>query len=153
MTATAKKNNMRLISVVMGAETSDKRSSDTTSLLNYGFNTYKTHVVLTTKDSLGVKRVENGVVEQADIVLTKDYVKLLKQTDAKPNYSFNVSVDSLVAPLKKGDIVGKVSVVDENGNVIDTLDVTIKEDIPKASWWQAFLKNLKHLTAGQILIK
>ena len=153
LTATAKKNNLRLISVVMGAETSDKRSSDTTSLLNYGFNTYKTHVVLTTKDSLGVKRVENGVVEQADIVLTQDYVKLLKQTDAKPNYSFNVSVDSLVAPLKKGDIVGKVSVVDETGSVIDTLDVTIKEDIPKVNWWQAFLKNLKHLTAGQILIK
>ena len=137
----------------MGAETSDKRSSDTTSLLNYGFNTYKTHVVLTTKDSLGVKRVENGVVEQADIVLTQDYVKLLKQTDAKPNYSFNVSVDSLVALLKKEDIVGKVSVVDETGSVIDTLDVTLKEDIPKVNWWQAFLKNLKHLTAGQILIK
>ena len=153
LTATAKKNNLRLISVVMGAETSDKRSSDTTSLLNYGFNTYKTHVVLTTKDSLGVKRVENVVVEQTDIVLTQDYVKLLKQTDAKPNYSFNVSVDSLVAPLKKGDIVGKVSVVDENGSVIDTLDVTLKEDIPKVNWWQAFLKNLKHLTAGQILIK
>lgn len=153
LTATAKKNNLRLISVVMGAETSDKRSSDTTSLLNYGFNTYKTHVVLTTKDSLGVKRVENGVVEQTDIVLTQDYVKLLKQTDAKPNYSFNVSVDSLVAPLKKGYIVGKVSVVDENGSVIDTLDVTLKEDIPKVNWWQAFLKNLKHLTAGQILIK
>ena len=153
LTATAKKNNLRLISVVMGAETSDKRSSDTTSLLNYGFNTYKTHVVLTTKDSLGVKRVENGVVEQTDIVLTQDYVKLLKQTDAKPNYSFNVSVDSLVAPLKKGDIVGKVSVVDETGSVIDTLDVTLKEDIPKVNWWQAFLKNLKHLTAGQILIK
>lgn len=153
LTATAKKNNLRLISVVMGAETSDKRSSDTTSLLNYGFNTYKTHVVLTTKDSLGVKRVENGVVEQADIVLTQDYVKLLKQTDAKPNYSFNVSVDSLVAPLKKGDIVGKVSVVDETGSVIDTLDVTLKEDIPKVNWWQAFLKNLKHLTAGQILKK
>ncbi len=153
LTATAKKNNLRLISVVMGAETSDKRSSDTTSLLNYGFNTYKTHVVLTTKDSLGMKRVENGVVEQADIVLTQDYVKLLKQTDAKPNYSFNVSVDSLVAPLKKGDIVGKVSVVDETGSVIDILDVTLKEDIPKVNWWQAFLKNLKHLTAGQILIK
>lgn len=153
LTATAKKNNMRLISVVMGAETSDKRTSDTTSLLNYGFNTYKNHVVLTTEDSLGVKRVENGVVEQVDIVLTKDYVKLLKQTDAKPNYSFNVSVDSLVAPLEKGKVVGTVEVVDESGNVIDSLEATVKESVPKTNWWQAFLKNLKHLTAGQILIK
>lgn len=153
LTATAKKNNLRLISVVMGAETSDKRSSDTTSLLNYGFNTYKTHVVLTSNDSLGIKRVENGVLEKVDIVLKSDYVKLLKQTDAKPNVSFNVQVDSLIAPLKKGDVVGKAQVVDEHGTVIDTLDVTVKEDIMKANWWELFLKNFKHLTAGQILLK
>ena len=153
LTATAKKNNLRLSSVVMGAETSDKRSSDTTSLLNYGFNTYKTHVVLTSNDSLGIKRVENGVLEKVDIVLKSDYVKLLKQTDAKPNVSFNVQVDSLVAPLKKGDVVGKAQVVDEHGTVIDTLDVTVKEDIAKANWWELFLKNFKHLTAGQILLK
>ena len=41
LTATAMKNNLRLISVVMGVETSDKRSSDTVNLLDYGFNTYK----------------------------------------------------------------------------------------------------------------
>ena len=153
LTATAKKNNLRLISVVMGAETSDKRSSDTTNLLNYGFNTYKSHVVLTSNDSLGIKRVENGVVEQVDLVLTSDYVKLLKQTDAKPNVSFNIKVNSLVAPLKKGDVVGEAEVVDENGNVVDTLSVTVKDDVSRANWWELFLKNLKHLTAGQILLK
>lgn len=153
LTATAKKNNLRLISVVMGAETSDKRSSDTTNMLNYGFNTYKSYVVLTINDSLGTKRVENGVVEQVDIVLKEDYTKLLKQTDAKPNVSFNVEVPNLIAPINKGDIVGTAKVVDENGNVIDTLSVTVKESVVKSNWWEAFLKNLKHLTAGQILIK
>ena len=153
LTATAKKDNLRVISVVMGAETSDQRTSDTTSLLNYSFNTYKNHIILTTKESLGIKRVENGVEEQVDIVLTNDYVKLLKQTDPKPNVSFNIKVDSLIAPIKKGDVVGSAEVVDEAGNVIDTLDVTVSKDIEKASWWQMFLKNLKHVTAGQILIK
>lgn len=153
LTATAKKNNLRLISVVMGAETSDKRSSDTTSLLNYGFNTYKTHVVLTKNDSLGLKRVENSNVEQTNIVLVNDYIKLLKQTDKIPNYSFNVAVDKLVAPINKGSVIGQAEVVDESGNVIDTLDITVNEDLKKASWWELFQKNLKHLTAGQILIK
>lgn len=153
LTATAKKNNLRLISVVMGAETSDKRSSDTTSLLNYGFNTYKTHVVLTKNDSLGLKRVENSNIEQTNIVLVNDYVKLLKQTDKVPNYSFNIAVDKLVAPINKGSVIGQAEVVDESGNVIDTLDITVNEDLKKASWWELFQKNLKHLTAGQILIK
>ncbi len=153
LTATAKKNNLRLISVVMGAETSDKRSSDTTSLLNYGFNTYKTHVVLTKNDSLGIKRVENSTIEQVDIVLVEDYVKLLKQTDKTPNYSFNIATDKLVAPINKGKVIGQADVIDESGNIVDTLDITVKEDLKKASWWELFQKNLKHLTAGQILIK
>ena len=153
LTATAKKNNLRLISVVMGAETSDKRSSDTTSLLNYGFNTYKTHVVLTKNDSLGIKRVENSTIEQVDIVLVEDYVKLLKQTDKTPNYSFNIATDKLVAPINKGKVIGQADVIDENGSIVDTLDITVKEDLKKASWWELFQKNLKHLTAGQILIK
>ena len=137
----------------MGAETSDKRSSDTTSLLNYGFNTYKTHVVLTKNDSLGIKRVENSTIEQVDIVLVEDYVKLLKQTDKTPNYSFNIATDKLVAPINKGKVIGQADVIDESGNIVDTLDITVKEDLKKASWWELFQKNLKHLTAGQILIK
>lgn len=153
LTATAKKNNTRFISVVMGSETSDKRSSDTTSLLNYAFNSYKTQVILKSDDSLGKKRVENGVKETVDLVLTKDYVKLLRQNEDAPNYSYNIKVDTLVAPIKKGDIVGILDVVDENSQVIDTLDVTILEDIPKSNLWESFLKNLKHITSGRNIIK
>ena len=45
LTATAKKDNFRLISVVMGEDTSANRSSDTVKLLNYGFNTYKINII------------------------------------------------------------------------------------------------------------
>lgn len=153
LTATAKKNNLRLIAVVMGADTSDHRSSDISSLLNYGFNTYKTEILYAKDNTLGTKRIENGTMETTDIVLTEDYVKLLKQTQAKPNYSYNVKVEGLKAPVKKGDIVGNVEVVDESGNVVDTLDVTVKEDISKASIWDLFIRNLKMVTAGKVLIK
>ena len=153
LTATAKKENMRLISVVMGANTSEERTSDTTSLLNYGFNTYQNHTILTAKDILGKKRIENSPEEEAQITLTKDYHQLIKQTAKIPNYSFVVEVEKLVAPLKVGDIVGKAKVIDENGVVVETLDVTVNKDYPKSSWWEQFLKNFKHLTSGQILIK
>jgi len=152
LTATAKKNNLRLIAVVMGADTSDNRSSDISSMLNYGFNSYKTGVLLKKDTVLGTKRIENGVKETVEIVLKEDYTKLLKQTEALPNYSYNVKVDSLVAPKKKGEIVGKVEVV--NGDsIIDTLDLTLKEDVEKANFFELLLKNIKHMTSGKILIK
>ena len=153
LTATAKKNNLRLIAVVMGADTSDHRSSDISSLLNYGFNTYKTEILYAKDNTLGTKRIENGTMETTDIVLTEDYVKLLKQTEAKPNYSYNVKVDGLKAPVKRGDIVGNVEVVDESGNVVDTLDVTVRQDVSKASIWDLFVRNFKMVTAGKVLIK
>ena len=151
LTSTAQKNNLRLISVVMGEPTSDERSSDTTNMLNYGFNTYEIYTAFTKDTSLGSKRVEFGKKDVVDLALVNDYVKLLKKNEEKPNYSFEVNVDKLKAPLKKGDVVGKAKVID-NGNVIDEVDITVLEDIPKANLWDFFNKNLKNITAGKKMI-
>ena len=148
LTATAKKNNLRLITVVMGVDTSNERSSDTTNLLNYGFNTYETHTILEKDLSLGTKRVEYGKKESVDLVLKDDYVKLIKKGEEIPNYSFEVKVDKLTAPLKKGDIVGSANVILDS-KVVNEVQITVKEDIEKANFLDFFKKNLKHLTAGK----
>lgn len=152
LTSTAKKNNTRFITVVMGAETSDKRSSDTVNMLNYGFNTYETKILLKASDSLGKKRVMLSNIEEIDLNLKNDYVKLLKKDEQMPKYSYSIDTDSLVAPIKKGDIVGHVSVIDESGNVIDELEVTVNVDIKKSNIIENFIKNLKHLTTGKLKI-
>ena len=152
LTSTAKKNNTRFITVVMGAETSDKRSSDTVNMLNYGFNTYETKILLKSSDSLGKKRVMLSNIEEVDLNLKNDYVKLLKKDEQMPKYSYSIATDSLVAPIKKGDIVGHVSVIDESGNIVDELDVTVNVDIKKSNIIENFIKNLKHLTTGKLKI-
>ena len=152
LTSTAKKNNTRFITVVMGAETSDKRSSDTVNMLNYGFNTYETKILLKSSDSLGNKRVMLSNIEEVDLNLKNDYVKLLKKDEQMPKYSYSIATDSLVAPIKKGDIVGHVSVIDESGNIVDELEVTVNVDIKKSNIIENFIKNLKHLTTGKLKI-
>ena len=152
LTSTAKKNNTRFITVVMGAETSDKRSSDTVNMLNYGFNTYETKILLKSSDSLGKKRVMLSNIEEVDLNLKNDYVKLLKKDEQMPKYSYSIAADSLVAPIKKGDIVGHVSVIDESGNIVDELEVTVNVDIKKSNVIENFIKNLKHLTTGKLKI-
>lgn len=152
LTSTAKKNNTRFITVVMGSETSDKRSSDTVNMLNYGFNTYETKILLKSSDSLGKKRVMLSNIEEVDLNLKNDYVKLLKKDEQMPKYSYSIATDSLVAPIKKGDIVGHVSVIDESGNIVDELEVTVNKDIKKSNIIENFIKNLKHLTTGKLKI-
>ena len=153
LTATAKKDNFRLISVVMGEETSENRSSDTVKLLNYGFNTYKINTIKTQDEILGKVRVEGGKKDYANIVLLEDATELLKNTDEVSEYKFNLKVDKIKAPVKHGDIVGSAEIIDQDGNIIDEVDVTVKEDVKKANLLDYLLKNIKIVGAGKSILK
>ena len=91
-------------------------------------------------------------IEEVDLNLKNDYVKLLKKDEQMPKYSYSIATDSLVAPIKKGDTVGHVSVIDESGNIVDELEVTVNTDIKKSNIIENFIKNLKHLTTGKLKI-
>ena len=153
LTATAKKDNFRLISVVMGEETSENRSSDTVKLLNYGFNTYKINTIKTQDEILGKVRVEGGKNDYANIVLLEDATELLKNTDEVNEYKFNLKVNKIKASVKHGDIVGSAEVIDQDGNIIDEVDVTVKEDVKKANLLDYLLRNLKIIGAGKSILK
>ena len=153
LTATAKKDNFRLISVVMGEETSENRSSDTVKLLNYGFNTYKINTIKTQDEILRKVRVEGGKNDYANIVLLEDATELLKNTDEVNEYKFNLKVNKIKAPVKHGDIVGSAEVIDQDGNIIDEVNVTVKEDVKKANLLDYLLRNLKIIGAGKSILK
>ena len=153
LTATAKKDNFRLISVVMGEESSEARSSDTVKMLNYGFNTFKINTIKTTDEVLGKVRVEGGKEYYANIVLLNDATELLKNTDEVSNYKFNLKVDKIKAPVKNGDIVGSAEIIDGEGNIIDEVDVTVKDDIKKANFLDYLLRNIKVVGSGKSILK
>ncbi len=144
LTATAKKNNLRLISVVMGEESIEKRSSDTVKLLNYGFNTFKVNLIKDKNVSLGKIKVQNGKKSSVDVVLVNDAIELLNVSDKPSDYQFKLNIDKVIAPVKKGDIIGKVKILDSNGKQINEVDITINETILKANLWDLFKRNLKY---------
>ncbi len=153
LTATAKKNNFRLISVVMGEDNTENRSSDTVKMLNYGFNTYRINVIKTKDEVLGKARVRGGKKDVVSIVLLEDASELIKNTLEDIKYDFRLKVDDIKAPVKNGDIVGKAEIVDNNGNIIDEVNVTVNEVIAKANWFDYLIKNIKILCGGKKIIK
>lgn len=144
LTATAKKNNLRLISVVMGEDSIENRSQDTVKLLNYGFNTFKVNLIKNKSESIGKVKVLNGKKEYVDLVLLNDAIELLTINDKVSDYKFEINIDKVKAPVKKGDIVGKVKIKNEKGNLINETDITVSETILKASLWDLFKRNLKN---------
>ena len=153
LTATAKKDNFRLISVVMGEDTPENRSSDTVKMLNYGFNTFKINIIKTKKEILGKVRVEKGKKDFANIVLLEDATEILKNTEEASKYKFNLLVGTIKAPVKNGDVVGSAEIIDKDGNVIDEVDVTVESEIKKANILDYILRNLKTVGAGKTILK
>lgn len=153
LTATAKKNDLRLISVVMGEDTTENRSSDTVKLLNYGFNTYKINTIKKNTDILGKVKVERGKIDYTNIVLVNDATELLKNTDEVKKYTFNLKIDKIKAPVNRGDIVGTAEIIDNEGNIIDEVPITVEKNIEKANFWNYLYKNIKVLSSGKTILK
>lgn len=146
LTATAKRNNMRLISVVMNEPTTEKRSSDTIKLLNYGFANYKIKVVMPKDQDLGSIEIKKGKKETVGIKLTEDATNLESISDNK-KYGFNINVDKIKAPIKVGDIIGKLEITID-GSVKKEIPITVKEDVKKANIWDLYKRNLNKILIG-----
>lgn len=148
VTTTAKRGDMRILSVVMGVESPDKRSSDTTNLLNYGFNTYQLQTILTKEEVLGTVKVIGGKNDEVNLKLLEDVTEIQRVTEPTMTYTYEVQVNEIKAPVNYGDIVGRVSIKDQNGKVIAEKDITVSETVEKANIWDLFKRNFRSFTSG-----
>ena len=148
LTATAKKNNFRLISVVMKSSSAEARSSDTSTLLTYGFNSFKNNIIYSKDKVIGTLPVQKGKKKEVDVYLREDATEILSITKKASDYSFNIKVDKLIAPIKGGTIVGSAEIIDDEGNILDEVDIIVKEDIERASFFDYLKQGLKFITSG-----
>ena len=144
LTATGKKRNMRLISVVMGEESSEKRSADTLAMLDYGFNMYNIDTIVKEGKSLGKVKVNMGSEEYTDIVSKKDISVLNNSQKEKRNVTYEIKTDKILAPIKVGDTIGKISVYEDN-TFKYSIPLTVSSDISKANIFSVILRNLRDI--------
>lgn len=147
ITATAKRGNIRFLSVSMNAKTSDLRSKDTANMLNYGFNTYKLDILFEKNKELGDIKIEKGHLNKTKLYLERDITILKKQSDLDEEYTYNIKVNTLTPPLKSGDVVGSLEVIDKDNNSIKEENIIVKEDIEKASFIDLFIRTLKFIVS------
>ena len=147
ITTTAYKNNMRLISVVMGEPSSKIRNNETISLLDYGFNTYRMDKIISKDKVIDKIKISLGKKTEAKVVSKKDINILNSKTKQKRNITYKVKLNKIKAPLKSGDKVGTIEII-ENNKVIMTSDATIKENIKKASIITVYLRNILDIAKG-----
>ena len=149
ITTTAKRNNLRLITVVMGEPSSSIRNSETTAMLDYGFNTYQIDTLINENDVVGKKRVLLGEEDYVDVVPKQSVNILNSKVGDKREVTYNVDIDDIKAPVKVGDIVGKIKVI-EDDKVIMEIDATVLNNVDKANIFKVFYENIIDMMKGSL---
>ena len=149
LTATAKKNNMRLISVVMGEPDTKTRNSETTSLLDYGFAKYKAENIVTKETVIDKLKIEKASNKSVDIVPINEYSVILEKTDKIGKITYDLKLKNIKLPIKKGDKIGTL-IIKEDNEKISEVDVTVKENLKKANMLELYGTYLKSILNGNI---
>ena len=135
LSATAEKNGMELIAVVLKGKTSDERFSDAKSLLNYGFSTWSL-VTVTPDEVLPPVPVMLGVRGTVQPVLTSENALLVEKTLANGLTKEVALAESVAAPVYAGDTLGQLTVRDAAGNTVAELPILAGEDVGHVTFVQ-----------------
>ena len=144
LSATAEKNGMELIAVVLKGRTSDERFSDAKSLLNYGFSTWSL-VTVVPDEVLPPVPVTLGVQSAVQPVLTSENALLVEKALAGDLTKEVALVESVAAPVYAGDTIGRLTVRDAAGNTVAELPILAGEDVGHVTFLQMLRR---YLTLG-----
>lgn len=132
-TATAKKDNLRLISAVLGADSSDHRFESTINMFNYGFANFRNKIILDKDAPLNEEFTVQGGKKQSFAVYPEKNCYVFTANDKDPEISYNVVPDAVKAPVVKGQNVGIIEIY-KDGILYETVNAVSAEDVKKAGF-------------------
>lgn len=149
LTASAKRNDLHMIAVVMGAETPKKRNADVTSLLDYGFGQYEGVKLHSKDDQLETLRSTRGEPLTIALKPEKDVVVLKKKNEKKGAYETSLEVrKDADLPIAKGQHMGWVKVT-RDGQEVAKVRLETSEKIDRAGFWKLWQRSWRNLTSFQ----
>ncbi len=150
LAATAKRDDLRLIAIVLGEENSQIRNSETMSLLDYGFNNYKIEILKTTDDIVKEISLDKATSSKISLVPLNDIAILSKKSENNKKYTYDIKITNNNLPLKIGDEVGKITVKDSDNKKIKEEILTVTENVDKLNFLELLGKTLTDMLVGNI---
>lgn len=144
VSATAKRGNMQLVAVILGARTRDERNAAARALLDYGFANFALY-------ERGEEYIEDVSITKGNIDRTQLYSSPFKTViDKTKQGAVELEYDipeSIVAPIKNGDSIGSI-IYKIDGEQIGVSHIYIKEDIDKIGFGELFVRIIKRIVSG-----
>lgn len=133
LASTAVKNNLRLVSVVLGASSSDDRFNSTVKMFDYGFANYKNKIVLDKDVTLNDEFSVRGGKRDSVAVRPERNSYVFSAIDATPDVTYNVTAYDVKAPVATDTVVGVIEVY-KDGVLADTVNIVAAESVEKATY-------------------
>lgn len=146
LTATMKRNDMRLLSIVMGEDSKENRNNDTISMMEYGYSKYGISKIHNKGDLLGSILIDNAKNKNVNYYIGSDVSIITTGNSKNIDYKTNIKLFNLKAPLKKNSIIGKYELFYNSDKYV--YDIVIHEDVIKSSIFDIFLVVVKNILSG-----
>jgi D-alanyl-D-alanine carboxypeptidase (penicillin-binding protein 5/6) len=142
VSATAKKDGMRFIAVVMNAPNSKVRFNEARSLLNYAFSIHRSVDIVSKGEVVSKVKVFKGEIPEIDAVAKEDLKISVMKGEEKEAVKQTRLNKEVVAPVKVGDKVGEIVVL-KGEEVLGRVDLVAKEEVAKANFFKIILQLFK----------
>ena len=133
----------------MGSSDSKTRNSNMMTLLDYGYNSYEMQVEVKKGEVISNKKIIKAKDQNIKIVPKNDASVLIKRGEEKEALNYEIVLDKIKLPIKKGQKIGILKLKDSN-KVISKVELTVKSDVKKASIVEIYKRSLKSLITGNI---
>lgn len=132
LVATASRDDLRLVSIVMGAISDLERRQDSRRLFDYGFKGFTSQRLVASQDVIGEAVVKNGSPEKVNVVALQD-LDVLMEKGSTDNWQFDLQLKpDLGAPLVPGDVIGSL-VATADGLPLGRIPVAVQENVKMAN--------------------
>lgn len=150
LTATANKNGMRVIAVVMGAPTPKERNRQITEMLDYAYSQYELQRRYERGDLLGEVKISKGSLSTVPVLAKENVSLLMKKGESVEGITERLELEQpIAAPVKKGDPVGTLY-VEKDGEILTEAVVVAEEDVAEATLWTLIKRTTSKLVGKDV---
>ncbi|KRF12137.1 D-alanyl-D-alanine carboxypeptidase family protein [Paenibacillus sp. Soil787] len=145
LSATAKRENLRVVAVVLGEPNTKTRNAEVTKLFDYAFAQFTNYPLFKSGDSLGNFTINKGQVSTVPLVAKQNYSILMKKGSVTGEIRHELKLDpNIKAPIAMGQPIGRI-IVYNGDNLLAEYPLESPVAVDKASWWKLFKRTTSHL--------
>jgi len=147
LVASAKKNDQRMIAAVFGTSSEAARATETAKLLGYGFLFYETKIFHKKGEVLAQAPVWKGAASSVKVGVNADMAMSMPRGEAAQFSTQTVLNPTLIAPLKQGDVVGKVE-IRRGDKVLKSVDLVALEAVDQGGFFRRVWDSIRLFFSG-----